>query len=44
MKYELWVYLKNNDFWFKAISSPNQDVIDAKKKDYTTRSQSKRKH
>ena len=32
MKYELWVYLKRNDFWFKAISSRNQDVIDKKKR------------
>lgn len=32
MKYELWVYLKMNDFWFKAITTPNQNVIDAKKK------------
>lgn len=32
MKYELWVYLQANDFWFKAMTSTNQDAIDAKKK------------
>jgi len=32
MKYELWIYLQANDFWFKAMTSTNQDVIDAKKK------------
>ena len=31
MKYELWVYLKKNDFWFKALTTSNQQVLEIKK-------------
>lgn len=32
MKYELWVHLEKNDTWFKAMSSSNVNLIEAKKK------------
>lgn len=31
MKYELWVYLEKNDFWFKALTTSNQKVLESKK-------------
>jgi transcriptional regulator CtsR len=31
MKYELWVYLEKNDFWFKALTTSNQQVLEIKK-------------
>tara|TARA_Y100000114_G_scaffold156406_1_gene183516 strand:- start:2763 stop:2906 length:144 start_codon:yes stop_codon:yes gene_type:complete len=31
MKYELFVYLDKNDFWFKVLKTPNQKFFDYKK-------------
>ncbi len=32
MRYEIWVHLEKNDIWFKAMTSSNVKLIEAKKK------------
>tara|TARA_R110000803_G_scaffold172432_1_gene235350 strand:- start:898 stop:1059 length:162 start_codon:yes stop_codon:yes gene_type:complete len=36
MRYELWVFLEKNGFWFKAMTTSNQKIIDVKKKKLLT--------
>ena len=36
MRYELWVFLEKNSFWFKAMTTSNQEIIDVKKKKLLT--------
>tara|TARA_R110000751_G_C13397438_1_gene437244 strand:- start:185 stop:364 length:180 start_codon:yes stop_codon:yes gene_type:complete len=36
MRYELWVFLEKNGFWFKAMTTSNQEIIDVKKKKLLT--------
>lgn len=31
MKYELWVYLEENDFWWKHLTTKDKELVEIKK-------------